>query len=207
MSDDFDVGRIVPSTRDLVAGLAMRRRSLSLVPWLDAADPTAPTDAERLAEHVRAFATDADGAMLRALARAAGDVPLLSTRPCHTALEIQRARYFGADGVVLADEAPRLDELLHLARSMHLTPLVPRTRETAERAAVGARAWLVDLEGDALVDLAAMDPRAVLVVFRARSALEAEAARALLGVVDALIVPPSLHRAAGFDALVDELDG
>lgn len=211
--DDVDVARIVPSARDLSLALTPGRRSLVLVPFLDAsALDAAEADLARLVESTRAFATNATGEAQRTLARATGDVPLLVTTPATSAEDCQRARYFGADGVcVPATAQVDVEATLLSARSMHMAPLlaVGDDLEASSAVAREARAWL--LHG---VDLtlarraAALDRRRVLVVDASREGMVSAAMlRSLLGVVDAVLVPPELHRHEIYEALAAELDG
>jgi hypothetical protein len=214
MSETFDVGRIVPSMRDLVAGLAMRRRSLSLVPLLGAADAAA--DASRLDGVVRAFATRASAAMggdpatLRATALAVGDAPLLALASHRTAEAIQRARFFGADGVAIALDATDPLELARVARSMHMMPLfVADDATTPEQlASTEAPAWILRGSLERVLRLAEAAPtKSVLVVDGGDLALDEPTLRGWLGRVDAVVVASDTHRAPWFAALAEALDG
>jgi len=216
VNDDFDVGRIVPSMRDLVAGLAMRRRALSLVPLLDGDEPTLATDVARLDGVVRAFASSAssapggDAETLRRIARAIGNTPLLALAPHATALDCQRSRYFGADGVALAPEGRDVADVSGAARSMHMMPLAVADETTPPERLASAEggAWLVRGTLPRMHALAAALPKkAVVVACGSAFAMNAQALRDLAGVVDAVVVSSATHRAAWFCALVDELDG
>lgn len=211
--DDVDVSRIVPSVRDLVQGISTRRRGLTLVPFLDALDPDgAVRDVARLVGTARAFATDAEGALLATLARDASDVPMLLTRSVRTARDCQRARGSGADGVCvpLAHDVD-LANLVLSARSMRMAPLVTveSDLESAARVAGAARAWLLHRFDPELVTQAAeLDRRRLLVVDASREpSLSPERLRALLGLVDAVVVPPSVHRMPSYAELEAELEG
>jgi indole-3-glycerol phosphate synthase len=165
-----------------------------------------------LLDSSRAFATDATGPAQRRLARATSDVPLLVTAPVTTPLECQRARYFGADGVCVPAKATLdVGAALLSARSMHMTSLlaVRHDLDAANELASDARAWILSGLDLALARRAAeLDRRRVLVVDASTERdVSPEALRALLGVVDAIVVPPHVHRGAGFDELAAELDG
>ena len=210
-SDDFDVARIVPSMRDLPAGLSMRRRSLALIAALGGDDGDASLgDVARLEETVRGYSTAATGPELRLLARATKDLPVLATAPCRSALDCQRNRYFGADGVCIdPSQGTHWEELLGVARSMRMMPLVlvPSVAEAAGLAASEARAFV--LHGGIEHVLAAstlFQKAAVLVVDWSTATPDAADLRALSGHVDAVLVSAACHRDEAFEALVAELD-
>jgi hypothetical protein len=182
---DVDVGRIVPSTRDLFGALATRRKSLALVPLVESA-----AQLEAL-EDARAFAMPrADSAMLAA-AGPETTTPMLLLAEASSELDCQRARTCGADGVVLADHA-----LAKVAQSMRMMPIALGIAE-------GARACL--LRGDlASVKRLASTAHATLLV--ADVDCDADGLRSLLGVVDAAIVRAQVHSSDGYRALVDAVD-
>lgn len=209
-AEPFDVARIVPSVRDLPASLAMRRRALVLVPLLDEQDPaSALVDLERLRDSVRAVAISTPSPASERLARASGDLPLLALAPCRAALDCQRARFHGADGVCL-DAGADWPSLALAARSMRMMPLV-RAADAASPVVLaeqGAPAIVVAGSLDAIAtEVASIDRRVVLVADVSDRAVGKEELRALLGVVDAAIVAPALHRLPAFLDWIEELDG
>jgi len=209
--DDFDLARIVPSTRDLLAGLAMRRRSVALIPFIEGdAATTGIADIERLRDSVRAFACDAFGPPLREVAQATRDVPLLVTRACQSAEDCQRARYHGADGVCIDPQAMVTgEELFLVARSMRMMPLAFGTEAppTASVTANMTRAFILNgsLE-QVLLSASAFPRQAVLVVDWSRTLPCADDLARLRGHIDAVLVGARLHRTPEFIELVDSLD-
>lgn len=217
MSLPFDVGRIVPSVRDLFAAVATRKRSLTLVPDVAGTDPRVLEVVARHRDSVRALATAETGEALRRIALAAEDVPVLSTTVCLRPRDCQQARYHGADGVALSREGGR--DLAAAARSMRMMPLfvagtsAPPGSSPDALLGLGVEgalaAWLVDLAGPPLAAWASSLERGSVVVvdWSRREVVGTDELRALRGVVDAVIVPGALHLAPEFEALVDELDG
>ncbi len=209
--EDFNVGRIVPSTRDLLAGLGMRRRSLALVPFIESsAGDGGLGDIERLRDTVRAFASDASGAVLRGIALATSDVPVLLTTACRTAEDCQRGRYDGADGVCIdPTSSANFPELLRVAHSMRMLPIVLATGATpfppsTERE---ARAFVIDGSLEQVLFNAASFPRqAVLIVDWTEYAFSPDELQRLSGHVDSVLVGPLCYRADGFQKLLEALD-
>jgi DNA-binding NarL/FixJ family response regulator len=216
---ELDVAQIVPSTRDLLQVLATRRKSLALVGELG--EGRAAEEAARLHEvNVSAFAFAAPSSAMTDGARATKTVPSLSLAPVATREDIQRARFFGADGVCIDVALPptEWDALAKIARGMRMLPLgLVRTTADVELAAkAGPRALVLRAEtAAAVLALALQIPRSVTLVAdvateengaRVASAADAAALRALAGKVDSAVVPPSVHAAAGFEDLVAEVD-
>ena len=216
---ELDVAQIVPSTRDLLQVLATRRKSLALVGELG--EGRAAEEAARLHEvNVSAFAFAAPSSAMTDGARATKTVPSLSLAPIATREDIQRARFFGADGVCIDVALPptEWDALAKIARGMRMLPLgLVRTTADVELAAkAGPRALVLRAEtAAAVLALALQIPRSVTLVAdvateengaRVASAADAAALRALAGKVDSAVVPPSVHAAAGFEDLVAEVD-
>lgn len=216
---ELDVAQIVPSTRDLLQVLATRRKSLALVGELG--EGRAAEEAARLHEvNVSAFAFAAPSSAMTDGARATKTVPSLSLAPVATREDIQRARFFGADGVCIDVALPptEWDALAKIARGMRMLPLgLVRTTADVELAAkAGPRALVLRAEtAAAVLALALQIPRSVTLVAdvateengaRVASAADAAALRALAGKVDSAVVPASVHAAAGFEDLVAEVD-
>jgi indole-3-glycerol phosphate synthase len=201
MSTPFDVGSIVPSTRDLGGALALRRKSLALVPRLAAA-----ADAERLvAAEVRAFALALPDETLRDAARATNDVPCLCLAPMVSVEDCQRARFYGADGVCIPVAA--WDALHKTAHSMRMTALALATGSEAVDAAIaaGIRVLVVRMPRlDQALAAAAAAPAGTVLVVDAEG--EVDELRAAAGKADALIVGPRVHEAPGFADLCRDLD-
>jgi hypothetical protein len=198
----FDVARIVPSTRDLLSGLATRRRSLAIVPLVSGASETL-FDA-------RAFAATGANATMAASATATRDVPLLCLDVCRSVSDCQRARFFGADGVCFepGDEAS-FAGLSNTARSMRMMALA-FARDPAQAAAssaFGARAIVVRGGGDLAVAVsAALAKQTVLVIDWSLRTPSPDELRSLVGHVDAVIVPAALFMDPAFAQLSEELD-
>jgi len=199
----FDVARIVPSTRDMLAALAMRRSSLSMLPHVEER-----VQVGRLDElGVRGLACDSADDKLQSIATASRDLPSLLLAPCSNATDCQRARFFGADGVCLAagDEA-EWQALSQAARSMRMMPLARVINAETAAAAVqwGARALFV--AANAVAELAGVIDKPTIVVADARQ-LDVDALRSMNGKIDAAIVTSQVFTAPAFEALLDELDG
>ena len=210
MSLEFDVRHLVPSMRDLVAGVAMRRRSLSLVPMLRGELETVKADVSRLDGVVRAYATDAVGDAMRAVSRECEACPLLALAECRTAADCQRARFFGADGVAIAHDTEDPLALSKSARSMHMMPLFVLDGSTRDENLVTSERSALLLRGslDHVRALAEATPtKSVVVVDGSSLVLDPSLLRAFLGTVDAVIVSEATHRAPWFAAVADDLDG
>jgi indole-3-glycerol phosphate synthase len=143
-------------------------------------------------------------------ARATKTVPTLCLLAAGDRDAFLAARFHGADGVCIDASLP-LDEWDKLAKNARMTRMLPLALacdEASIDAAVksGARAILVRAaSSEAAIALAAKAPRSITVVAEIEGA-DGDALRALRGHVDAAIVPASIHQAAGFAALVAELD-
>ena len=204
-----DAGSIVPSTRDLLQVLATKRRSMALVGVIGSERPA--EEAERLHDlNVSALASSEAGPAMQLAARATKTVPMLLLPAAGDRDAFLAARYFGADGVAV-DAALPLDEWDKLAKNARMTRMLPLALaidEASIDAAVksGARAILVRAaSSEAAIALAAKAPRSITLVAEIAGA-DGDALRALRGHVDAAVVPASIHQAAGFAALVAELD-
>lgn len=206
---EFDAGSIVPSTRDLLQVIATKKKSLALIA---AVGPDHPAeDAVRLHDlNVSALAFAEPGPAMRLGATATKTVPSLCLLPVQDRDACLRARYHGADGVCV-DAALPLDEwdkLAKHARSTRMLPLALVADVAGAEAAVkaGARAVLIRAaSSEAVLEIAKTLPRALTVVAEIADA-DAAALRALLGGVDAAVVPPTLHTAPGFADLILEVD-
>lgn len=204
---DFDVARIVPSTRDLLGAIHTRRKGLALVPQVEGGDEDAVArEVARLdGMDVRAFALAEPGALARAAATSTSSTPSLCLAEATSAEDCQRARFFGADGVgVRFGGEPPLEKM---AQSMRMMALGYATTRDEARAAVdaGARAVLLSASLDDALAVGEAIASPVLLVAHVAD-LEPEGLRALSGAVDAAVVPSTLHRGADFEALLDELD-
>ena len=89
---DFDVSRIVPSTRDLLAAIHTRRKGLALVPHIDGDDEEAvAAEVARLdGLDVRAFALSQAGVLARAAATSTNSTPSLCLAEATSAEDCQR---------------------------------------------------------------------------------------------------------------------
>lgn len=206
---DFDVGAIVPSTRDLLQVLATRKKSLALVGLVGGS--AAGEHAARLSDqNVSAFSAIEAGPAMQAAARATKTVPMLLLTPVKERDDFLRARFFGADGVVIdAKLAPdEWDRLAKTARTTRMAPLALATDDEGVKGAVaaGAKALVVRASSaDEALRLAGLAPRAMTVLAFVDGADDA-AIRALAKNVDAAVVHEGLHASSAFDALVAEVD-
>lgn len=202
---EVDVGRIVPSTRDLLLAVATHRKSLALLAKVEPGAPI-PAQAARLAAlDVRAFAIDASGEPMRELARSTASTPTLSLAVAATTEDCQRARFFGADAVTVGGDPARWAEIARATHAMRMMP-VGRATTVAEAvglAGAGAKAVLLDAaELAVFVEVATALPSTVLVARPAT--VDTATLRALVGVADAALVPAA---SAELEAWLDELDG
>jgi hypothetical protein len=206
---DVDVGTIVPSTRDLLQVLSTRRKNLALlglVPGERAAE-----EAARLHDlNVSAFAVVEPGPALALVARSTKTVPSLCLAPAGSREALLAARQHGADGVTIDARLPldEWDRLAKIARSMRMLPVALAVDAPSLEAAVkaGARAVLLQVAAAAdLVALAAQAPRSVTLVGHVEGG-DGDALRAQKGKLDAAVVPPAVHTAAGFAELVADVD-
>lgn len=204
-----DAGSIVPSTRDLLQVLATKRRSMALVGVIGSEKPA--EEAARLHDlNVSALASAEPGVAMQLAARATKTVPMLCLPAAGDREAFLAARFFGADGVCIDALLP-LDDWDKLAKNARMTRMLPLALagdEASIDAAVksGARAILVRAaSSEAAIALAAKAPPTITIVAEIEGA-SADALRALRGHVDAAVVPASIHQAAGFAALVAELD-
>lgn len=212
---EFSVSRIVPSTRDLFDALSTRRKSLALIPRIDG------NTSEEIRRHalrldsidVRAFARSAADAATQELARSTNSIPTLCTSEVTNAEDCQRARFFGADGIVIrADGNASWQTLSKTAQSMRMMAVgVVSSDETAALLLdSGARAILLRASSSAeLLRLAeAAKGAALLLADLMPDGLgDEEDLHALLGKVDAALVPETLHAGSRFEDLQDKLDG
>lgn len=211
---EIDVGAIVPSTRDLLQVVSTKRRSLALIAEVG---PTQPgEEAARLYDmNLSAFAFAEPGEAMQLGARSTKTVPTLCLEAAGSREALLAARYYGADGVSIdaALPADEWEKLAKIARTMRMLPLALASSPEAMKAAVdaGARALLVRAPSAAeVVSLASGVPRSMILVGQVTGAADqaagAAALRELAGQVDAAVVPPIVHTAAGFAKLVTELD-
>lgn len=198
-TDDFDVSRIVPSTRDLFGAIATRRGGLALVPECDGAE-----GAQRLdALDVRALAHLAGGSAMRQAVTATASLPMICVAPLDDVVACQRARFDGADGVCLRD----FDALAKTAQSMRMMAFAWAADPdvAATWVAKGARAVVLHAPFDVVRQAADRIPAPTLLVAHLTDPSE-EHLRGLSGTVDAAIVPRDIHASIGFEALLDALD-
>lgn len=208
-----DVGEIVPSTRDLLQVLSTRRKSLALVGLLggERAGEEAAEEAARLQEvNVSAFALREPGPAMQAAAGATRTVPTLCLAAVGDREGTLAARAQGADGVCVdARRSPEdWDRLAKGARTVRMLALALVEDIEGVKAAVkaGARAALVRApSAEAALELARAMPRGVILLAEV-AGVGAEGLRALRGRVDAAVIPPEVHRAGDFEALVGDLD-
>jgi hypothetical protein len=219
-----DVGTITPATRDLLQALSTRKKSLALVPLLDAQRPE--DEAARLDDiGAPAFAFAAATEAMQRAARSTKSVPALCLAPLRERQACLEARWFGADGVCLDGALPAeaWASLAGDARSTRMMALgfARDAAEAARAVAAGARALLV-VPGVAAAAggagqrwasvLQAVDAvlaaasKGTLTVVHVEGA-DAELLRALRGRADAAVVPAGVHGADGFAALLAELEG
>jgi len=206
---EFDAGSIVPSTRDLLQVITTKKKSLALIA---AVGPDRPAeDAARLHDlNVSALAFAEPGPAMQLGASATKTVPSLCLAPAQDRDACLRARFHGADGVCI-DAAMPLDEwdkIAKHARSMRMLPMALVADAAGADAAVkaGARAVVIRAaSSEAALEIAKTLPRALTVVAEIADA-DAGALRALLGGVDAAVVPGAVHAAPGFADLIAEVD-
>ena len=212
---EFSISRIVPSTRALFDALSTRRKSLALIPRIESnTSDEVRRHARRLDNiDVRAFARSGADTATQDLARSTSSIPTLCTNEATSAEDCQRARFFGADGIVIRTESSSdWQALSKTAQSMRMMAVgVVSSDETAalllDR---GARAILLRASSSAeLLHLAdATKGAALLIAHLVPDGLgDEEDLRALLGKVDAALVPETLHAGSGFEDLQDKLDG
>jgi hypothetical protein len=209
---DVDVSTIVPSTRDLLQAITTRRKNLALLGLIgvDSVEHV-EREAARLADlNVSAFAAVEPGPALSLVAQATKTVPSLCLLAAGDREALLAARRYGADGVCIDAALPldAWDRLAKIARTMRMLPVALAGDAAGLEAAVkaGPRAILLRAaSASAVLDLAARAPRGVTLVGYVEEA-DAGALRALAGKVDAAVVPPALHAAPDFAALVAEVD-
>lgn len=206
---DFDVGAIVPSTRDLFQVISTRRKNLALLAVVSGEQPA--DEAARLGDtNVSAFAFAEPGEAMQLGARASKTMPTLCLAAVRDKNDCLRARYFGADGVCIDALLPleEWDALAKSARMTRMLPLALATDAAGVQGAIkaGARVLLVRASSaDEVIALVAGVPRSMTVVGEVTSG-DADAIRKLAKQVDAAIVPASVHGASGFAELVAEVD-
>lgn len=212
---EFSVSRIVPSTRDLFDALSTRRKSLALIPRIEG------NTSEEVRQHaqrldgfdVRAFARSAADVITQDLARSTSTIPTLCTSEITNAEDCQRARFFGADGIVIrADGNANWQTLSKTAQSMRMmvVGLVTNEETATLLQKIGARAMLLRASSSAeLLRLAdtAKGASLLLADLLPDGLGDEEDLRALLGKVDAALVRETFHAGRSFECLQDELDG
>jgi hypothetical protein len=204
----FDVGSILPSTRDFLQATRTRRSGLALVPLL-ATEESAREALRDVESGVTAVAMAEPGPAMAAAAMATR-VPMLCLRLVSSKDDYLAARAFGADAAVVDPAATEKDrsELAKGIRSTRMVALeLGRDRDAVKRATDGgARAIVLPGADVAAVGAlaAGVGPSVVLVGWPDR-ATEADA-RKLVGVVDALIVGVDVYGETGFERLVSELN-
>jgi hypothetical protein len=204
---DFDIARIVPSTRDLFGALATRRKGLALLPLIEG-DPAGQTQLEvaRLDEmDVRAFAHSAVGESLQQAATSSSSTPSLCFAVAPDADGCQRARFFGADGVCIPSAS--WADLSKTAQSMRMMAIGHAVDAEGAVAAqqVGARAIVIEAALEVVLAASKRLPSPTILIARLADA-DPETIRALSGHVDAAIVPADVHRSDAFEALLEALD-
>jgi hypothetical protein len=204
----FDVGAIVPSTRDFLQATRTRRSGLALVPLL-ATEESAREALRDVESGVPAVAMTEPGPAMAAAA-AATKVPMLCLRLVASKDDYLAARAFGADAAIVDPAAAEKDrgDLANGIRSTRMVALeLGRDTDTVKRAAGGGARAIV-LTGPDVAAVAALAagvaPSITLVAWPDR-ATEADARR-LVGVVDALVVGVDIYGATGFERLVSELN-
>jgi hypothetical protein len=197
----FDVGSIVPSTKDFLQAMATRRKRLALVPRV-----VDPSELGRLVDlGVAAVACDEAGAAMRELA--AGPLAVLALQPVVENDDVLAARAHGADAIVVPAGAP--DTLAKTTRSTRMVPLFLARDETEARRAIdaGAKGLLVVVDSAAdLVVITAALPATTRVLARLLRDADVPTLRALLGRVDAVVVDTALASTSEFASLQAEVD-
>jgi hypothetical protein len=204
----FNIGTLVPSTRDLLQAVRTRRAGLALLPLLASEEPA--REALRSVESgVTALAMSEPGSAMEEAA-AATRVPMLCLRLVAAKEDYLAARAYGADAILLdpsVDPAARAD-LAKGARSTRMMALeVARDPAQAKRAAdAGARALL--LQGPDVAAIRALAtglPSNITLLAWPERAAEADL-RKLTGAVDAAVVGVDVYGVTGFERLVSELN-
>jgi indole-3-glycerol phosphate synthase len=205
---EFDVSRIVPSTRNFTHAVSTRRKSLALIPLVEPGATSADEAARLDGLDVRGLAMAVADRFTTAVAQATGSLPCLCLAPLVEADGCQRARFYGADAVCIdASDEEAWTRLSKAGQSMHMTALARVHDEVSLEHVARWDARVVLLEGDTALLQRASEacPKAALVA--AAPIDDADALRALAGVIDAAVVAPALHQTATFEQLLDELDG
>ncbi len=206
----FDVGAIVPSTRDFLQAVRSPKRSrLELVPLL--VPEEAAREALRQEEAGVSAVAFAEPGPAMAEAASTTRIAVLCLRPVRAKDDYLAARAFGADAVVIApelDDASRTD-LGKGARSTRMVALeLARNEGEALRAAqAGVRGVVLSVESAAAARAIAikLPPGLAIVAWPARGT--EEDVRSLAGAVDAVVVGVDVYGATGFERLVSELGG
>ena len=205
----FDVGEIVPSTRDLLQVIATRRKGMALVALVGPERPV--SDAARLDElNVSAFAFAEPGAAMHDAAGATKTIPALCLDPVRDRDACLAARFYGADGVCVDAAQPleEWDRLAKTARTMRMLPIALVRDASAAESAVKAGARAALLRASSAAEILALTkalPRSMTVVAEVVGG-GVDALRELVGVIDAAIVPPAVHAASDFAAFASEVD-
>lgn len=171
----------------------------------------AAEDAVRLHElNISALAFAEAGPAMQAAARATKTVPSLCLAAVGDREGALEARFHGADGVCVDALLPLedWDRVAKGARTMRMLSLALASGEEGAAAAVKAGARAILLRGASAEEILAITgkiPRSMTVVAEVVGA-DGAALRALVGHVDAAIVPHSVHAGTGFEALVAEVD-
>src|SRR5262249_28915769 len=152
--------------------------------------------------NVSAFAFAEPGTVMHAAATATKTVPALCLAPARDRDACLSARFYGADGVCvdIAQPPDEWDRLAKTVRTMRILPLArPKDGAGAEAAVkAGARAILVRASGAAdVLAISRTLPRSMTILADV-AGHDRDALRGLLGEVDAVIVPPSIHATPGF---------
>lgn len=201
---EFDVSRIVPSTRDFAGAVRNQWEGLVLVPVLG---PDRVADEVKRLDTigVRAFAVRQGGEACLLAARATDSTPILSLAPAMDVEACQRARFYGADGVALRAELFPL--LAKTVQSMRMMPaaLVSTPDEARAVTKAGARVVVVRGELESVSTVCEGAEKHVTLIADVIDT-DVDALRALAGRADAALVPTHVHMRSHFGSLVDELD-
>ncbi len=194
---EFDVSRIVPSTRDFAGAVRTQRSGLALIPLVENVDDVA----RMIALDVRALAAPNEETCFDA-ARACASIPIINIATAASAEACQRARFYGADAACLEAFA----EHAKTVQSMRMMPVAHVASADAVAKALADDARVMLFSGDVAWVVAAAADIGKNVILVAHG-VDPETLRSLEGKVDAAIVGATVHRSDAFEALLDELDG